>query len=148
MKLRILLACCVTLALTVGVATATGGNSPNAKLCQKNGWKTLFRSDGSSFANQDECVSYAAKGATLTTKTKSQVDCEAMGGTFSTDPSTNTIVGGDGLVVVWTCNEIPFANLNSSLLRSDCAADRGAATGDWIAGTTGTDPWRSTCYTQ
>jgi hypothetical protein len=67
MRPRILLVCCAALALTVGVATATagGGNSANAKLCQKGGWQTLVRSDGSSFANQDECVSYAAKGGTL-----------------------------------------------------------------------------------
>ena len=65
MRMRILFVCCVALALTVGVATATGGNSPNAKLCQKNGWKTLYRSDGSPFTNQDACVAYAAKGGTF-----------------------------------------------------------------------------------
>lgn len=70
MRLRILLLCCAALALTVGVATATagggnGGNSANAKLCQKGGWQSLYRSDGSSFANQGQCVSYAAKGGAL-----------------------------------------------------------------------------------
>jgi hypothetical protein len=66
MRLRILLVCCAALALTVGVTTATGGggNSAAAKACQKGGWQTLYRSDGTSFANEDECVSYAAKGGT------------------------------------------------------------------------------------
>jgi hypothetical protein len=70
MKLRILLACCAALALSVGVATATagGGNSENAKKCQKGGWQSLVRSDGSSFKNQDECVSYGAKGGVLQPK--------------------------------------------------------------------------------
>jgi len=62
------------LALSVGVATAIGGNSTNAKLCQKNGWKTLYRSDGSAFANQDACVAYAAKGGTFVTGGKLTID--------------------------------------------------------------------------
>ena len=61
MRLRILLVCCAALALTAGVATAFadgGGNSGAAKACQKGGWQTLVRSDGSTFYNQDDCVSY------------------------------------------------------------------------------------------
>jgi hypothetical protein len=59
---------CVVLALTVAVATATagGGNSANAKLCQKGGWQYWVRVDGSPFKNQGACVSYAARGGTLT----------------------------------------------------------------------------------
>ncbi len=41
------------------------GNSANAKLCQKNGWQSLYRSTGEPFASQDDCVAYAAKGGTL-----------------------------------------------------------------------------------
>ena len=44
---------------------AAGGNSANAKLCQKDGWKTLYRGDGSTFANQGDCVSYGAHGKTI-----------------------------------------------------------------------------------
>src|SRR5580765_5980735 len=44
-----------------------GGNSPNAKSCQKNGWKTLYRSDGTTFTSETACTSYAAKGGTLRT---------------------------------------------------------------------------------
>jgi hypothetical protein len=66
MKLRKTLVLCAVLALSVGVATAIGGNSTNAKLCQKNGWKTaVYRADGSAFASQDACVSYAANGGTF-----------------------------------------------------------------------------------
>ena len=42
-----------------------GGNSLNAKSCQKNGWKGLVTSAGASFASEEACVSYAAKGGTL-----------------------------------------------------------------------------------
>ena len=38
------------------------GNSAAAKACQKGGYKSLFREDGTGFANTGECVSYAARG--------------------------------------------------------------------------------------
>jgi len=58
----------LAVALSLGVATATaaaGGNSENAKICQKGGWMNYQGSDGTQFANQDECVSYGAHGGTL-----------------------------------------------------------------------------------
>jgi hypothetical protein len=51
-----------TAAIMVPLAFAGGGNSDNAKLCQKGGWQNLARTDGSGFNNQDECVSYGAHG--------------------------------------------------------------------------------------
>ena len=35
--------------------------SDAAPACQKNGWKTLRRSDGTAFKSQDDCVSYGAR---------------------------------------------------------------------------------------
>jgi hypothetical protein len=104
MKLRTMVFLCAALALTVGVSTATagGGNSANAKLCQKGGWRLLVRSDGSSFANEAGCVSYGAAGGTLTAKTKSQLDCEALGGTFG--PGPNLIIFFTFTTVYWVCN--------------------------------------------
>jgi hypothetical protein len=70
MRMRRLLVFCAALALSVGAATAGaggGGNSANAKMCEKNGWQALYRTDGSSFANQGACVSYGARGGTLKT---------------------------------------------------------------------------------
>jgi hypothetical protein len=61
---------------------ATGGNSANAKLCQKGGWKALSREDGSKFANQGECVSYGAQGNTIAPNAW-KTACEQAGGTFS-----------------------------------------------------------------
>ena len=57
------------LALIGALATAAvfatgalaGGNSSNAKLCQKDGWQSLQKGDGGSFASEDECVSYGAQ---------------------------------------------------------------------------------------
>jgi hypothetical protein len=120
--MQMLLVLCAALALTVGVATvaAGGGNSENAKKCQKGGWQTLVRQDGSSFKNQGECVSHAAQGGTLTAKTKSQLDCEAIGGMFAK--------GKDG--VIWTCNDWPYtygsdAAAKLRVLTVDCGLDGG-----------------------
>jgi hypothetical protein len=57
----------VALTLSVGTATAAagGGNSDAAKACQKGGWQTMVRQDGTAFANTGDCVSYAAHGGAL-----------------------------------------------------------------------------------
>lgn len=109
MRLRIVLALAALLALSVGVSTASagnGGNSANAKLCQKGGWATLARSeDSSSFANQGDCVSYGAHGGKLVAKGRSQLDCESFSGTFSTDPATNLAgFSQTGYAFAWSCN--------------------------------------------
>jgi hypothetical protein len=55
-------------ATVVPLMGAKGPNNANAAQCQKGGWEVLATTadpfDG--FANQSECVSAAAKGATLT----------------------------------------------------------------------------------
>jgi hypothetical protein len=55
----------VSLAVGSPVALAGGGNSENAKLCQKNNWTSLQSSTGSGFTGQSECVSYGASGGAL-----------------------------------------------------------------------------------
>jgi len=92
-KMRIAVLLCAISGLSVGVSTAVGGNSENAKMCQHNGWQTLKTSTGSSFANQGACVSYGAHGGTFVTETQSQRDCESFGGTFVTGTTP----------VIWTC---------------------------------------------
>jgi hypothetical protein len=124
-KLRLLLLpCCAALALSVGLATATGGNggnSANAKLCQKGGWQTLYRSDGSSFVSEEACVSYAAEGGTLSAIPpvfqQAASHCTAAGGTFTI---------GNG--AAWTCGPLPFDQTLSSTLAGDCNAYRQSLT--------------------
>jgi hypothetical protein len=41
---------------------ANGARSQAAHSCQNNGWKTLFRSDGTRFNGEHACVSYGARG--------------------------------------------------------------------------------------
>jgi hypothetical protein len=127
MRTQLVLVLCAVFALTVGVATATagGGNSANAKLCQKNGWQSLVTSTGETFASEEACVSYAAKGGTLVPnpepepKTKSQIDCESFGGTFSTDPATDN-GGGEGVGFLWSCNGVLLSNSDFDVLANDC----------------------------
>jgi hypothetical protein len=46
-------------------AVAGGGNSANAKLCQKNGWQSVETDTGGHFADAEACTSFAASGGTL-----------------------------------------------------------------------------------
>ena len=81
MKMRVMmLVLCAGLALTVGITTASagGGNSDNAKLCQHGGWEDLEREDGSPFKNDGDCVSYAAQGGTFGPPSDSQNSCPAL----------------------------------------------------------------------
>jgi hypothetical protein len=56
----------LALLISTSVALAAGGgNSLNAKACQKGGWETLVTTTGASFASEEACVSYAAKGGIL-----------------------------------------------------------------------------------
>ena len=57
-----LIAACVTTLLTSAAVAAKPGNSPNAKLCQKGGWQSLYTSSFESFASEAACVAYAAQG--------------------------------------------------------------------------------------
>ena len=115
---------CVVAVLSAGAAVssaANGGNSANAKLCQKGGWQTLYRSDGSSFVGEEACVSYAAHGGTLSAIPpvfqQAGSDCTAAGGNFTI---------GNG--AAWTCGPLPFDQILSSILAGDCNAYRQSLT--------------------
>jgi len=86
----------------------------------------LVRSDGSSFADQSACVSYAAQGSTLVPKTRSQLDCESFGGAFSTNPADDLsgIVNLPGGTFAWSCNGVtlPISQFFNTLF-NDCVAD-------------------------
>jgi hypothetical protein len=64
----LVVACAVLVVAPAGPAD-NGGNSENAKLCQKGGYQDWVRADQTPFANVGECVSYAAQGGTLTPPT-------------------------------------------------------------------------------
>jgi hypothetical protein len=53
------------LAFGTAASAAPGGNSANAKLCQKGGYVNLARADDTPFASEEQCTSYAAQGGTL-----------------------------------------------------------------------------------
>ncbi|WP_139230987.1 hypothetical protein [Microbacterium sp. cf046] len=78
----------LALVAVVPLIGAKGPNNSNAAQCQKGGWEVLATTaapfDG--FANQSECVSAAAKGATLTALLSTVV-------TVSRQPSGFTFMG-------------------------------------------------------
>src|SRR5690242_13569899 len=58
-----LLAASIVSLSQVAVASASGGNAANARLCQKGGWQTLYNSTtGAAFSGEGACVSYGATG--------------------------------------------------------------------------------------
>ena len=115
----------VAAALTLAVAAApavagkNGPNNQNAKLCQKGGWQSLYTSTGGTFANQSQCVSYAAKGGTLLTTPPyaGQAICAQFGGTFAIGTTP----------VVWSCNNLPPPRTGDQLLAlfDACVTDGG-----------------------
>ena len=57
----------LTLTAVPAMAGKSGPNNANAKLCQKNGWASLYTSTGGTFTSEKACTSYAAGGGTLLT---------------------------------------------------------------------------------
>jgi hypothetical protein len=126
MRMRVGLVIWAVCALTFWVTAASadkGGNSANARLCQKGGWIDLVGSDGTTFANQDACVAFGAHGGTLKPKTKSQIDCEGFGGTYSTDPATDH--AGQSRPFLWSCDGTDPSGDLFDTLGPDCFADGG-----------------------
>jgi hypothetical protein len=106
---------CAAIALTAGIATATagGGNSVNAKQCQKNGWQTLVASTGASFTSEDQCTSYAARGGMLHSAAPClnggwQTPAQRSDGTaFGSETDCISYVAGDGVVYKPTLTALP-----------------------------------------
>lgn len=143
-RLRLVLLLCALLALAVGVTTASagnGGNSSNAKLCQKYGYQQLYTSTGQAFRNVGACVSYAARGGTPTTGANAQADCEAAGGTYTTDPTTNQFGLG---TLIFSC--LGYQSSASDTLSLDCFRMGGNAFGYYVPGSP--DPQTSSCIRQ
>jgi hypothetical protein len=128
-----LVATLVAALVVAGGALAGGGNSANAKLCQKGGWQTLMDSSANTFANQDECVGYGAHGGAIYALARLHVEacdtqpadglCVSTSGfglaptTFVTTPllMNGTAVTTEFLVVQadGTVNGSPFAHINA-----------------------------------
>src|SRR3954453_9578491 len=116
-RLRRLLPVLVTASLLVATILVTAapvaaankpGNSPNAKLCYKGGWATLYQSDGSTFASETACVSYAAKGGTLLTSPPNswQQFCLSI-------PGVNETPLSGGSTTVYQCSGVSNAEFAS-----------------------------------
>ena len=110
-------------AVSTAVAKEGAGNSENAKLCQKDGWKDLVRADQTTFAGQDECVSYGASGGTPVppAQFQGQALCASYGGTFA--------LGGGGQIF-WTCSGWTYSTNDeftsrAVALNNACIADLG-----------------------
>ena len=118
----------IALALAVN-ALGNGGNSMNAQMCQEGGWTFWTQADGSPFSDQGACVSYGARGGTLTSPYPAAAAlCASYGGTFGHDKQTE----GGPPQYLWTCNalppDFPFPEGNTAL-SFQCFADGGGLFG-------------------
>lgn len=73
---------------------------------------------------------------------KSQSDCEALGGTFSTDPATNEVGPQPPRTFIWSCNNGPYQAFSNSLI-GDCSADGG---GNVALAFSQSYPFDSSCF--
>jgi hypothetical protein len=104
-------------ALAVGLATATagGGNSASAKRCQKDGWQTLVTSTGATFASEEECTAYGARGGAFYPATSApclnggwQAPAQRSDGTaFGSETDCTTYTGNGGVVYKPTLTALP-----------------------------------------
>jgi hypothetical protein len=78
-------------ALAAPSAAMAGGNSDTAHACQQNGWQTVVRQDGTSFANQGDCVSYGAHGGTLKNKPTPPATQAVSAPVFNIDTKTCSV---------------------------------------------------------
>ena len=53
------------LSLVPSSVLGESGKSANAKQCQKGGWTTVVRADGTTFVDRAACLAYAARGGTF-----------------------------------------------------------------------------------
>ena len=134
---RGLLGACASLvlfAIVPAVASAAkGGNSANARLCQKGGWQHLAGANGP-FASMPGCVSYGAQGGTLTDpRGPAALSCDTVGGTFGSTRlgTANNLIGlfpaGGLMALDFTCNGAALATVDLAVFTSVCAADAQAA---------------------
>lgn len=89
-------------------ALPADGNSANAKLCQKGGWRTLVQHDGAVFSSTGECVSYAARGGVFASFTGCFI-VDTNTGSYNNAPALalhDAVLAasrGDALTVLGTC---------------------------------------------
>jgi uncharacterized repeat protein (TIGR01451 family) len=104
----LLLAALVVLGLVTGSSALAEkpGNSLNAKLCQKNGWMSLYTRSGEAFKTESACISYTAQGGQLIVR--AALDClddgwQALGSSptepFASEQACVDFANGGGTAV-------------------------------------------------
>jgi hypothetical protein len=143
---RTVLLACASLLVPVATAHAgngNGGNSEGARACQHGGWEDLYREDGSAFADQGECVSYAARGGELTLSyPAARTACASRGGTFGVG-GPNLLAPVDGWVVEWVCNDMT-PNIPLDGLSAACFAE--GDPGQFVMNARLAAPSHATCW--
>jgi hypothetical protein len=132
---------CAAGALTFGIATASagGGNSANAKLCQKNGWQTLVTGTGDAFQNAGECADYAADGGILHPLSSApclndgwQAPAQRSDGTgFGSEADCAAYTAGDGRVFEPSLKAVPSTVKEDENIAVIASGFHASSTGQW-----------------
>lgn len=127
-------------AFTVAADTCTGRSLGPGKSCSITVQYAPASNTETDTATLTATSTKASATAPLSgsgTFAQSKTDCEAFGGTFSTDPSTDAL--GFGANFIWSCNNSPVEP-GSQAFSNDCFNNGG---GEFEAA--GPAPWDSTC---
>lgn len=116
--------------LAVGAASG-GGNSDAAHACQQNGYLNLHRSDGSSFKNTGDCVSYFAQNHTLPACTFTATSgCMTFDNVVVNNDAGQTLTLDGAFSINTTCNTLdPSTTCPTNPLVSPFASNTYAAGG-------------------
>ncbi len=98
---------CVAVMAVAGTAWAGGGNSGAAQSCQQGGYLTMHRSDGSSFKNAGDCVSYFAQtNKTAACVVTATTGCMTFDNVVLTNGSGDTLTLNAAYSFDTTCTEL------------------------------------------
>jgi hypothetical protein len=97
----------VALMAVAGTAAAGGGNSGAAQSCQQGGYLTMQRSDGTSFKNAGDCVSYFAQtNKTAACVVTATTGCMTFDNVILTNGSGDTVTLNAAYSFDTTCTDL------------------------------------------
>jgi hypothetical protein len=114
---------------------AKGGSGANAKLCRKGGYLTLARADGSTFATEKDCTSYARDGGAFWPPAVLDVVGEVVNGglSFNFNVSAQYLQPGSMVHIYATGIDYTFGPLVDGSIGIGTGTVCGLGITDWYA---------------
>ena len=124
------------------VPVVAGGNSDAAHACQQGGYITLRGTDGTIFKNAGDCVSYVARGGTITGVAADCVYTPGTSGCVEFD-NVRVYLGTGAVVADWTSlsGMFSFAPVTNWYFTTTIVV---TGSGTWTTSAGGTGTWTAT----